>query len=378
VTTASAWTAEHVARLADAPGPELPVIRPSDLVRMVDGHDAWDIAPVRTPDGDLAMIGGEVLWLALSAPAVGDPGLRHDVARLRMVAEGRDGWRDLGPLFPEGASLGTREWAASAVYDAATETLEVLYTAAGGRDGSAPRFTQRIVACRARVVVEDRHVRFSGWTEHRVVLEADGVLYAPTAVEDGAPGFITAFRDPFPFRDPADGRGWLLFAATRADGGAFAGAVGLARASGDGGYALEPPLLTADGVNTELERPHVVVHDGRYHLFFSTQARTFAPGVSGPTGLYGFVAPALRGPYTPLNGSGLVVRNPAAEPSQAYSWLVLPDLRVAAFVDLHSLGGRTPDEVTAAGTDVARRHFGGTAAPVVRLRIAGTTARPEG
>ena len=56
--------------------------------------------------------------------------------------------------------------------------------------------------------------------------------------------------------------------------------------------------------------------------------------------LYGFVAPALAGPWEPVNGSGLVLRNPEAEPLQAYSWLVLPDLRVTSFVDCHSLAGR--------------------------------------
>jgi levansucrase len=370
----SAWRPGHLAGAPGA-GDALPVIGGDDLVRILPGHDLWDLGPVRTPDGDVARIGGAVVWLALSAPAVGEPALRHDIARLRLVAEGAGGFRDLGPLFPDGASPGSREWAGSAVHDAARATLEVLYTAAGSRDGSRPRFTQRIVAAAARVEGEGGTIRLTGWAGHRVVLEADGELYACTDAEEGEPGFISAFRDPFPFRDPADGRDWLLFAASRAGArSSFDGAVGLARATGDGGYALEPPLLHAEGVTTELERPHLVVHDGRYHLFASTQARTFAPGVAGPTGLYGFVAPALRGPYVPLNGSGVVLRNPDAEPTQAYSWLVLPDLRVASFVDAHSLGGRTVEEVTAAGAGHARRHFGGTLAPIVRLWLDGDAA----
>ena len=36
----------------------------------------------------------------------------------------------------------------------------------------------------------------------------------------------------------------------------------------------------------------------------------FHPADCGPTGLYGFVAPRLIGPYEPLNDSGLVLRNP--------------------------------------------------------------------
>jgi levansucrase len=330
---------------------------------------------VVTRAGAPATVDGVGLWLALSAPAVGDPGDRHDIARLRLIAQTTTGWGDLGALFPDGASLGSREWAASAVYDEARDRLDVLYTAAGGRDARTPRFTQRIVAASARVDRTAGRIRCVDWTPHREVLRADGVIYARTDADDGVPGFITAFRDPFPFRDPDDGRAWLLFAASMAGAASpFNGAVGLASAAPGGGYRLEAPLLHAVGVNNELERPHLIARDGAYYLFFSTQRHTFAPGVTGPTGLYGFVADALRGPYEPLNGSGLVLRNPDSEPSQAYSWLVLPDLRVVGFVDHHSLAGAAAEEVIRAGADSARRHFGGTIAPVHRLRLSGATA----
>ena len=38
-------------------------------------------------------------------------------------------------------------------------------------------------------------------------------------------------------------------------------------------------------------------------------------------------------PYQPLNGSGLVIANPADDPDQAYAWLVQPDLRVTSLLD---------------------------------------------
>jgi levansucrase len=359
-TLTSVWRADDLLRVAETPTNALPVIRAEDLVAMVPGHDVWDLGPVLTPTGEPATIGGAEVWLALSAPAVGDPGHRHDIARLRLIAQTAEGWRDLGPLFPDGASLGSREWAGSAVFDDARNALDVLYTAVGGRDATTPRFTQRIVATTGRVARAGGRISLVDWTAHREVLGADGVIYERTDADDGEPGFIKAFRDPFPFRDPADGRQWLLFAGSTAGASSsFNGAVGLARATQDGGYRLEPPLLHAEGVNNELERPHVVVHEGGYHLFFSTQRRTFAPGATGPTGLYGFVAPALRGPYAPVNGSGLVLRNPDSAPAQAYSWLVLPDLRVASFVDVQPL---------------APRHFGGTLAPIHRVWLDGATA----
>ena len=86
------------------------------------------------------------------------------------------------------------------------------------------------------------------------------------------------------------------------------------------------------------------------------------------------MADHLLGPYEPLNGTGLVLRNPPAEPYQAYSWLVLPDLTVSAFVDAYALGGRHPDELEAAGEDAVRAHFGGTLAPMLRLALDGSNA----
>jgi levansucrase len=131
-----------------------------------------------------------------------------------------------------------------------------------------------------------------------------------------------------------------------------------------------PPLVVADGINHELERPHVVVHESRYYLFLVTQRHGFHPPGSAPTGLYGFVAPSLTGPYEPLNGSGLVLRNPADEPDQAYGWWVLPDLRAIGFVNYRSAEGT--DMRHAAATE-ARACFGGTIAPVVQLALDGAT-----
>jgi levansucrase len=192
----------------------------------------------------------------------------------------------------------------------------------------------------------------------------------PADQDTGAPGFIKAFRDPFYFRHPESGQAYLLFTASLAHSATdFNDCIGIARQDGDT-WTLLDPLVSADGVNNELERPHAVVRDGQFYLFFSTQGRTFHPDVTGPTGLYGFVGPDLLGPYGPLNGSGLVLRNPPAEPFQAYSWLVLNDLRTVSFVVSYTLHGRSPDDL---GPE-ERGHFGGTAAPVLHLSVDGERA----
>ena len=81
----------------------------------------------------------------------------------------------------------------------------------------------------------------------------------------------------------------------------------------------------------------------------------------------------MAGEWTPLNGSGLVLRNPLEDPYQCYSWLVLHDLRVASFVDMFDMSGRSPDEIEAAGCST--RHFGGTPAPLQQITLKGDQAR---
>jgi levansucrase len=316
--------------------------------------DLWDTWPVQEEDGSTTVVDGAELWMALSAPAAGHPEERHDRARIRLLARTADQWRDLGDVFADGASPGSREWSGSAVRRP-DGTVSIFYTAAGMRGEARPTFHQRVVEARARLNALDTF-------EHRVVLHGQGP-YLPANEVEGGPGRIRAFRDPGWFRDPADGAEYLLIAASVPWHDRFTGAVALARQA-EAGWTLLPPLLVSAGVNHELERPHLVVHKGRYYLFFCTSRQSFHPAGSAPAGLYGFVAPALAGPYEPLNGSGLVIRNPPAQPDQAYAWLVLPDLSVESFVNYLSADG---DELRRAAPETARACFGGTAAPTLTL-----------
>lgn len=376
----TAWTREHLARLVESAATTAPLIRPSDVVRILPDYDVWDVWPVREQTGEISLIAGCELWMGLSAPATGHPDARHDLARLRLLSK-RDGdWTDLGALFPEGASLGSREWAGSAVHRSGDRSVTVFYTAAGRRGERRRTFVQRIAQATAQVVVGGAGLELREWGEHRASVDADDDVYVRAEEEEGVPGFIKAFRDPFFFRDPATGRAHLLFAASLASAATdFNGAIGMAEALDEGWsrWSLRPPLVHGDGVNNELERPHVVVHDQRYYLFFSTQRRTFHPAVTGPTGLYGFVGSGLVGPYEPINESGLVFQNPPEEPFQAYSWLVLNDLRAVSFVDFHSLGGRRPHDPDF-DAEAARSLFGGTVAPVLQLGLEGARAWIEG
>lgn len=362
------WTRRHLAAPVGGPATTAPVIGLPAPPRVLPHDDIWDLWPIQEEDGSTTVVGGRELWIALAAPALGHPEERHDHARLRLLARDAGGWTDLGHVFADGASPGSREWSGSTVRRP-DGTLSVFYTAAGRRGEARPTFAQTVVEARARLVTDGGRILLDQAAEHREVLRSDGVTYLPADDIEGGPGRIKAFRDPGWFRDPADGREYLLVAASVAaspgEGHAFMGAVALAAAE-QGGWSLRPPLLVADGVNHEIERPHIVVHGSSYYLFFCTQRQSFHPRGSAPTGLYGFVAPALAGPYTPLNGSGLVLANPVEEPDQAYAWLVLPDLKVVSFLNYRSIGG--PDPWTA-GPGAARAAFGGTIAPVLELTL---------
>ncbi|MFB9615770.1 glycoside hydrolase family 68 protein [Kutzneria kofuensis] len=370
------WTHDHLARLAEDPATTAPAI--GHEPRVLPHHDVWDSWPVQEEDGSTTVVHGAELWMALAAPAVGHPEERHDRARIRLLARTGERWRDLGDVFADGTSPGSREWSGSAVRRP-DGTVSIFYTAAGVRGEAHPTFHQRVVEARARLTSVGEAVQLERHVEHRVVLRGEG-QYLPADEVEGGPGRIRAFRDPGWFRDPLDGREYLLVAASVPWHGHFTGAVAVAGAA-TGRWALLPPLLVSEGVNHEIERPHIVVHQGRYYLFFCTSRQAFHPAGSAPTGLYGFVAPALTGPYEPLNGSGLVIRNPPAQPDQAYAWLVLPDMSVESFVNYPSTGGGDPRR---AESGTARARFGGTAAPTLHLALhdaatalLGTSARDE-
>ncbi|WP_305173607.1 glycoside hydrolase family 68 protein [Sphingomonas aurea] len=360
------WSAAAVAGIAAQRGWQLPVIGPRDVVPIAPGMDLWDMWQIADADGRTVIRNGRSWWFFLATPQFDDPEMRHDAARIRLTSHGADGWRDHGDTFPDGFTPGSREWSGSAVLAADGETLTMYFTASGRREGG-PRFEQRLFETVGRFTVTDGEPSIDGWSEPVESVVADGRHYAVAAQDEPEHGGIKGFRDPGYFRDPADGVEYLLFVGSAGDSDdPCDGVIGAARRTG-GGWTLCPPLVEALGVNSELERPHIVVHAGRYYLFWSTQGRRFAPGVAAPTGLYAMVADRFDGPWRPVNGTGLIAGNPTVEPFQAYCWWVTGELDVISFVDQWDLAGVDPT----ADVAIRRAHFGGTAAPWFRLAIDG-------
>jgi levansucrase len=240
------------------------------------------------------------------------------------------------------------------------------------------QFEQRLFQATGTLNLSASKPSIADWRDLAQSVTNDGAHYANLAENQGVPGRIKGFRDPYWFRDPADGKGYILFTGSKSAANSKSshdGVIGIALANdtngaAPNGFTLLPAVIDADGLVNELERPHVFVQDGLYYLFWSSQAAVFAPGgPAGPTGLYGMVAPSLFGPYEPLNGSGLVLANPSSEPFQAYAWQVVPSLDVVSFVDYWGLKDADKESDPALKT----RQFGGTIAPVVKIAISGTT-----
>jgi len=386
-----AWTREQAAGLGRTDETVAPIFYPPTEKVDSDLH-IWDTWLLRDRDGAIAEIDGWRVFFSLTASSDLLPGKRHDVATIRYFYS-RDGktWHTGGRVFDEANVFGSRHWAGSALLD--DGRVYLYYTAAGDADEEHLTYGQRIaVGFGGTVETGEDELTLQGPWEHSVLLEPDGDLYER---EDQSRGPIYTFRDPWFFEDPATGETYLLFEGNTptpegsdACGGdaarqEFNGSVGIARSpTGDPtDWELEPPLLDSVCVNQELERPHVVVRDAKYYLFVSSHTHTFAPGLAGFDGLYGFVADSLFGEYRPLNDTGLVLTNPANAPFQSYSWLVFPhrdELLVSSFFNYYDYDRPSLDDVALLPETEQRRRFGGTLAPTLRLTVDGDRTRTVG
>lgn len=347
--------------------PELPAFTAEDARSITPDLDLWDSWPLQHEDGSTVTIGGAQYWFFLSSPKFDDPGHRHFHARIRLMRVKDGNWTDLGNAMADGFSPGEAEWAGSCVLHDDRRSVTLFFTAAG-RKGAGRSYEQRIFGTRGVLGPGGP----GEWQEPEELFAADGAVFMPANRPGGSPGAIKAFRDPAWFRDPASGQAYLLFTGSAGwDDDPYNGLIGYATLV-DGRWQPGQPLVHAVGVNNEMERPHILVRDGLYYLFWSTQRHTFSPSAcAGPNGLYGAVAESFGGQWTPVNGNGLIATNPVGEPTQAYSWWVTGEGVVWSFIDHWGMQGRS----FATHPETLRAQFGGTPAPTFELRFDGKDVR---
>lgn len=383
------WTRAQALQIEQTPQSVTPTIAP-DFPIMTDEVWVWDTWPLTNLDMDPVAVGDWNVIFSLTAPRDIFFGDRHWQAKIGYFYS-RDAvnWTYGGLLFPEGTGLGSREWAGSTVI-ADDGEIHAFYTASGETGGGIDPTDalQRMAHASGQIHADDDGVWFTGFENHTIIAEADGRLYQTLEQSEAGP-IIYAFRDPFVFRDPVDGNIYGLFEGNnggvagshtcdrreigRVPGGHvvpedaryYTGNIGLMRLTSDDWkqWRLLAPILSAECVNQQTERPHLVVRDGQYYLWTISHEFTFAPGLWGPDGLYGFVGPGLRSNYQPLNDSGLVLGNPPEAPLQNYSHYVMPNLLVESFIDTVP----TDDGPV----------YGGTLAPTLELWLEGDEAGLE-
>ncbi|MFU8865838.1 MAG: glycoside hydrolase family 68 protein [Rhodobacterales bacterium] len=386
---ASVWSKQDLEDLVQDTPVTLPLmIHPPAFFE--EGVYVWDAWPVRNPDGSVAVIDDWVVMVGLSAEwdEVEETGWEFFTLSTWRYWYTRDGeWRPGGIVLDRTESMGSRQWAGSTFYDEDSQTVTFYYTATGSLDAESidndmpdrpisihneaagrPVVEQRLAMVTASISASDDGIAFSDFGEHELIAEADGVWY-DTIETYLASDAVYGFRDPEYMVDPYTGREHVLFTANAAGvAGPYNGVVGMATRTDDGDWELEPPIIVSMGVNSQLERPHVVYREDGAYLFFSTHDFTFSPEVHGPRGLYGFKSEtgSLRGRWTPLNKHGLVAANPSDSPAQVYSYLVLPDGLVMSYLN-ETYGFELDPEHS-------ERSFFGGPAPLFRIHMEGEIA----
>jgi levansucrase len=367
------WTSEQVTAIERGPANTIPVFDPADYPAIYPDHHGWDFWPLVTTDNRTAEIDGHLVLMSLAVPNEVHPDDRHFEAAIRYASSSDGGatWQDEGWVFGDRPPLGAWQWSAFGLYDEAERRLHMIYTAVEGHLAGQTRSPQVIAMASADVAVEDGRVRFADWTPHRVLLEPDDALHYGMYLGHDQEDLLMAFRDPYLLTDPASGEVYMVFSArlaTRLQ--TINGAIGLAHAvEGDlTNWRLLPPILAAPYVNGELEIPQLTVKDDRYYLFLASQKRTFNELHAGPNGLYGWTADSIRGPWRPLNGTGLVMANPEEQPLGLYAYKITPEGEVLTFVDFatteaESLDGKDGEWIA--------ENWGGTLGPVLTFALDG-------
>lgn len=355
----------------------------------------WDTWPLQNRDGSLAIVKGYRIAFALVAPRSLGWGERHTHASIGMFysKNGKD-WTYAGIPYSKDKALGHMQWAGTAMLDE-NGKVNLFYTATGDKnnwveDGWVQKSAvQRIAKTTFDINADNDGVHLINEGEHKIILEPDGKYYE--TMEQFKGNIITAFRDPFFFHDPNTDKEYIIFEgqaggnytlkpenigdeeyrkthSVPAGAELYNGNIGIAEVLDHDITKLKllPPLIESVGTNHQLERPHVVVKDNNYYLFTISHTFTYATGLTGPDGVYGFYGKGgIRADYKPLNDSGLVIANPVDNPYQAYSWLVLPNLQVMSFIN---------EPIDANG----QVKFGGTFAPTLKISLNGDKSEITG
>ncbi|WP_215769108.1 glycoside hydrolase family 68 protein [Gluconobacter sp. P5B12] len=388
----------------------------------------WDTWPLTDYNGNQYTYNGWDVIFALTARR--DAGYtfddRHVHARIgffyrphktpRGGRPANGGWTYGGNVFPDGQSAEVyskqntpftqqAEWSGSTRIEGKGKNgIKIFYTdLAFNRTDSGDNITAPVATITlaiGSIHADYTHVWFGTFNPHTPLLVPDGKYY-----QTGQQNEYYSFRDPAPFTDPAHpGETYMVFegnsAGVRGETPCNASDLGYAandpygetvdQVNGSGaifqraniGLAVAtnadltawkflPPLISANCVNDQTERPQMHIQHGKYYLMTISHRTTFAAGIDGPDGEYAFYGKGIRSDWVPLNNnSGLMLGNPtdlnvaagtdfSPNPEQnpnafqSYSHYFMPNGKVTSFID--TVGTRR----------------GGDEAPTVQISLSG-------
>ena len=438
----SHWTRQQVSQIEGSDAIDFPHFDPQHVKVLMPGYDVWDNWYVLDEHNQIADVQGFRVLVALAASTDS-----FDETNLYYFYS-RDGvhYHAGGKVFTTPLQSGTQEWSGSTILRD-DGTLQTFYTVVkesgdysgrgqrrpqgsqgmptgmppqtdGNGDGAAQAPTgqapgqqgqmsmmqndQRLATAVQDVIVIGNRLSLAEPRYHAILAVPDGqyyqtmtqasereTLFPTSSVTGSTQSNNFCFRDPHFFKDPADGRSYLLFEANTGSavcpegsvkreyiGNATFepdytptpdelkanGCIGIAELTNDGYTAVRfmPPLLTSNLVTDEIERVNLLKVKDDYYLFCIGRVSKMAmscEALERSTFMLGFRSRALTGPYTPLNRHGVVIRQQSfssdmmnsADTQSVYSFLLQPDLTVLTYAQYSTDTNGTLQKIRSAG-----------------------------
>jgi levansucrase len=323
--------------------------------------DVWDSWPLQNPDGTVAEYKGYHIVFAMAGAdkiymfyqKVGDTSI--------------DSWKNAGRVFA-GENLSNssdehlknqnQEWSGSAYKIG--NNIRLFYTGVASNHSDGRTGNEQVLTT-AKIDVDANYsgLEVSDVEDHKSIFSGDGKTYQNFSQFQYGIGDNHCLRDPHYVED--NGRKYLVFEGnTGTENGyqeyrslynkAYYGgddayfnssknsllartdrdsvikanaAIGIIELNDD--YTLKTvmkPLVTANLVTDEIERPNVVKINGKWYLFTITKG--YNQRVDGfpsdNTYMLGYAADNLTGPYKPLNDTGLVLTGNEGYNSRTYTY----------------------------------------------------------
>ncbi|CAH1857337.1 glycoside hydrolase family 68 protein [Convivina praedatoris] len=341
----------------------------------VEHLDIWDSWPVQNPTtGQVSNWNGYQLVMAM----MGVPNQNDNHVYLLYNKYGDNElshWKNAGPIFGYNATAVSQEWSGSSLVNP-DGSVQVFYTQVDTSDANLNH--QKLATATLNLIEKDGEIVVDSVENNHILFEGDGYYYQSynqwRATNRGADNI--AMRDPHIIED-SDGSRYLAFeAATGVQnyqgynqifnwknyGGDTAqnlkdffrllsdedmksratwanAAIGLLKLSDNDKNPtvseLYTPLLTANMVSDEIERPDIIKIGDKYYLFADTRLNRGSNddawqkanlAVGDNVAMVGYVSDRLTGGYVPLNNSGVVLTSsvPANWRTATYSYYAVP------------------------------------------------------